>query len=112
MYILEHLEGGSRMDKPRYCPDSLYKVMKECWIWQADRRPPFSQLLRKLNSIYAEREEQVRARNATAPPLSQVDRLANQNTRKNSLAESSESEIDLNEAVTVTSGNNQSFTYV
>ena len=86
--------------------------MKECWIWQADRRPPFSQLLRKLNSIYAEREEQVRARNATAPPLSQVDRLANQNARKNSLAESSESEIDLNEAVTVTSGNNQSFTYV
>ena len=98
------------MEKPRYCPDNLHKLMKECWAWQPERRPHFSQLLRKMSSIFAEREEQIRARNASAPPMSQVDRLANKTNEENA---DRYSDVDLNEAVTVISpGNNQSFTYV
>jgi len=68
IYIIDHLERGNRMEKPRHCPDSLYKVMKACWTFQPQSRPLFSQLFTKIGQIYDDRYAQVEAQNRTRNP--------------------------------------------
>lgn len=94
IFILEHIEHGNRMEKPRHCPDPLYKIMKACWTFQQERRPTFDQILPKINSIFQERQAQIdaqnRTRNPSAPDPSELDR-----------SESSKLDQGLNSSVTV-----------
>eukprot|EP00117_Sycon_ciliatum_P034431 scpid28750/ scgid26277/ Tyrosine-protein kinase HTK16 len=42
MHMLEEL--GQRLDKPRYCPDHTYGLMRKCWSLDPNDRPTFEQL--------------------------------------------------------------------
>ena len=35
-----------RLDQPRFCPDSIYKIMLSCWSLEPTNRPTFTDLHR------------------------------------------------------------------
>lgn len=37
----EHLRAGNRLEKPQYCPNEVYALMKECWKLDVKERPTF-----------------------------------------------------------------------
>ena len=43
-FDLDRIEKGYRMPQPRGCPDSLYKIMLQCWSKEPADRPRFSAL--------------------------------------------------------------------
>ena len=47
----ERVDKGYRMPPPSGTPSSVYLVMKDCWNSQADKRPSFSEILRRLRQI-------------------------------------------------------------
>ncbi|XP_035700493.1 tyrosine-protein kinase Shark isoform X3 [Folsomia candida] len=40
--VIEMVERGERLDKPKHCPDKIYSVMKKCWNMDPDLRPTFT----------------------------------------------------------------------
>uniref|UniRef100_A0A914HVU5 Tyrosine-protein kinase n=1 Tax=Globodera rostochiensis TaxID=31243 RepID=A0A914HVU5_GLORO len=44
------LERGFRMDSPPECPDSVHRLMLQCWNWSPSDRPRFKDLLLSLSS--------------------------------------------------------------
>jgi len=54
-----HVEGfdkssvlkGAKMEKPSDCPESIYKIMCDCWELNPKSRPKFSQILERLMQI-------------------------------------------------------------
>uniref|UniRef100_A0A6Q2Y117 Hepatocyte growth factor receptor n=1 Tax=Esox lucius TaxID=8010 RepID=A0A6Q2Y117_ESOLU len=51
--ITVFLLQGRRLLQPEFCPDALYNVMVECWHPKAERRPTFSELVSRINSIFS-----------------------------------------------------------
>ncbi|KAL0968655.1 hypothetical protein UPYG_G00269750 [Umbra pygmaea] len=51
--ITVFLLQGRRLLQPEFCPDALYNVMVECWHPKAERRPSFSELVSRINSIFS-----------------------------------------------------------
>ena len=50
--IREALLAGSRLTRPAMCPDLFCDtVMQPCWEGDAERRPTFSQLLRRITKV-------------------------------------------------------------
>jgi hypothetical protein len=49
--VVKFLEAGGRLPKPNYCPDSLYDIMRACWLPNPRERPTFGQLLEILTNI-------------------------------------------------------------
>ncbi|CAH3149108.1 unnamed protein product [Porites evermanni] len=49
--IVSLLQDGYRMPKPQHVDDELYKIMKLCWLEDANVRPPFSELTMKLKKM-------------------------------------------------------------
>ena len=49
--VLEAVPVGYRMPCPHGCPESLYEVMLECWKDEANHRPTFETLQRKLEQL-------------------------------------------------------------
>ena len=48
----ESVEQGQRMDPPEGTPKEVYdNVMWECWQYEADDRPTFSDIVKVLKSI-------------------------------------------------------------
>uniref|UniRef100_A0A1B6CPE6 receptor protein-tyrosine kinase n=1 Tax=Clastoptera arizonana TaxID=38151 RepID=A0A1B6CPE6_9HEMI len=45
------LQNGHRMERPRYCSLEIYLLMRECWSYQANERPIFSELVEDLDRI-------------------------------------------------------------
>ncbi|XP_055995530.1 tyrosine-protein kinase JAK2-like isoform X1 [Ostrea edulis] len=39
-----YLEKGGRLEKPDGCHEEVYGLMKKCWEWEAEKRPPFYQI--------------------------------------------------------------------
>lgn len=60
--VLERLETGYRMKKPKDCPDALYAAMAMCWEWNPDHRPMFKDIAVELESAPT-------VRSAEPPPL-------------------------------------------
>ncbi|XP_068676392.1 uncharacterized protein [Montipora foliosa] len=50
--LLEKLKVGSRLEKPRYCSDSLYGVMLRCWNADPKTRPTFEELSEELHRMH------------------------------------------------------------
>lgn len=50
--LLEKLKAGSRLEKPRYCSDSLYGVMLRCWNANPKTRPTFEELSEELHRMH------------------------------------------------------------
>ncbi|KAK4324510.1 hypothetical protein Pmani_004856 [Petrolisthes manimaculis] len=46
--VVDMVQSGRLLEKPRYCPDEIYNVMRQCWIHPAEQRPSFSEILRSL----------------------------------------------------------------
>ncbi|XP_028404174.1 ephrin type-A receptor 4a-like [Dendronephthya gigantea] len=42
---------GYRLQKPYYCPDVIYEIMKECWKIDPDERPTFTQIATNLGNL-------------------------------------------------------------
>lgn len=36
------MERGERLEKPKFCPDKIYAIMRKCWNMDADLRPKFT----------------------------------------------------------------------
>ncbi|XP_071844460.1 tyrosine-protein kinase CSK-like [Apostichopus japonicus] len=49
--VISFLEEGSRMPIPEDCPKAMYKIMMECWEWEATKRPKFSEIEQKLLNL-------------------------------------------------------------
>ena len=49
--LMAKLEGGYRLFNPQYCPDTVYSVMNKCWVYKAEDRPTFSDLLPMLRAV-------------------------------------------------------------
>ncbi|CAD5234386.1 unnamed protein product [Bursaphelenchus xylophilus] len=45
------LEKGFRMDIPTGCPDSVYRLMIQCWNWSPSDRPCFNDLYKSLEGL-------------------------------------------------------------
>ncbi|KAL5457649.1 hypothetical protein EMCRGX_G034932 [Ephydatia muelleri] len=48
--VLHFVSGGGRLDKPERCPKKIYRIMQNCWNKHPDERPPFSEILKYMNS--------------------------------------------------------------
>uniref|UniRef100_A0A3P8WXY5 Tyrosine-protein kinase n=1 Tax=Cynoglossus semilaevis TaxID=244447 RepID=A0A3P8WXY5_CYNSE len=51
--VVESLNSGLRLLKPRLAPDAVYLLMEWCWKEKPDDRPTFAQLLHELASLYS-----------------------------------------------------------
>lgn len=57
--VLEKLVAGYRMPRPEGCPAEIYKLMRECWSFEADQRPTFKEIKQRLESMFSERGSSV-----------------------------------------------------
>ena len=49
--LLDYLSEGKRMRQPRECPPEMYAIMRDCWLISPNDRPPFSELVRRIERI-------------------------------------------------------------
>lgn len=58
--ILELLEKGERLHRPKFCPQTVYdELMFKCWSIEPKQRPTFAELLKKTEEISAANGESV-----------------------------------------------------
>ncbi|KAH0628183.1 hypothetical protein JD844_009026 [Phrynosoma platyrhinos] len=50
--VAQMIERGERMECPPACPPEIYELMKLCWTYNADDRPPFSTVELRLRNFY------------------------------------------------------------
>ena len=49
--VTQRVERGYRMNAPDGCPDTIYRIMQECWNKDRTQRPNFARIERTLESI-------------------------------------------------------------
>ena len=49
--LINFLKTGSRLKRPQYCCETIYKIMKECWAEDCGNRPMFSNLSKRFLKI-------------------------------------------------------------
>ncbi|CAK9293235.1 unnamed protein product [Gordionus sp. m RMFG-2023] len=42
--VIKHIEKGYRLESPEGCPDTMYKLMLNCWDLNSDKRPSFKHI--------------------------------------------------------------------
>ncbi|KAG8516342.1 Tyrosine-protein kinase Fes/Fps, partial [Galemys pyrenaicus] len=47
----EFVEKGGRLPCPELCPDAVFRLMEQCWAYEAGQRPSFSTISQELQSI-------------------------------------------------------------
>lgn len=50
--VLQMLQQGERMNSPPKCPPEIYVLMKLCWTYKSDERPPFATVEMRLRNYY------------------------------------------------------------
>ncbi|XP_033116488.1 tyrosine-protein kinase SRK2-like [Anneissia japonica] len=58
--VLDQLQRGYRMPKPVHCPDSLYRIMMQCWLEDPRERPTFEFLYHFLDDYFVSTEPEYR----------------------------------------------------
>ncbi|GFY57375.1 tyrosine-protein kinase SYK [Trichonephila inaurata madagascariensis] len=48
--ILRMFEHNERLPKPESCTDTVYNVMRKCWLYKAEDRPSFTEIYEMLKS--------------------------------------------------------------
>lgn len=49
--LIDYLTSGNRMNQPQFCPNEIYKLMKDCWNEVPAKRPLFSDIVLRLARI-------------------------------------------------------------
>ena len=49
--IKDMLQDGYRLPRPSGCEEALYEIMMDCWRWDHEERPDFSQLLVAVQNL-------------------------------------------------------------
>ncbi|KAH9488826.1 hypothetical protein Btru_058717 [Bulinus truncatus] len=52
--ILQFIESGNRLSKPRNCDEKIYKIMLNCWEMHKEDRPRFCKLKSELQRLFEE----------------------------------------------------------
>jgi len=52
--VYQLLESGYRMECPPGCPARVYSLMRECWQWEATKRPTFRQMHYDMENMFQE----------------------------------------------------------
>lgn len=50
--VMQMIESGQRMEAPANCPSEMYDLMRTCWTYKVDERPPFSVVEPRLRDYY------------------------------------------------------------
>ena len=49
--LLKYLKQGKRLECPENCPESVYKLMLDCWAYQPECRPNASEVYQTIKLI-------------------------------------------------------------
>eukprot|EP00057_Strongylocentrotus_purpuratus_P006199 XP_011660673.1 PREDICTED: fibroblast growth factor receptor 3 [Strongylocentrotus purpuratus] len=52
--VVKEISAGYRLPKPEHCSQDIYNLMKECWAYEAEERPTFSQVKVRLENMLAD----------------------------------------------------------
>ncbi|KAG8003161.1 Tyrosine-protein kinase ZAP-70 [Nibea albiflora] len=50
--VMRFIESGNRMECPSACPDRMYAVMNDCWIYKHEDRPDFKKVEESMRSYH------------------------------------------------------------
>ncbi|KAL6108217.1 zap70 [Pungitius sinensis] len=50
--VMRFIDSGNRMECPTACPERMYTVMKECWIYKHEERPDFKKVEESMRSFH------------------------------------------------------------
>lgn len=54
--VVDQVQRGQRLERPRACPREVYGVMHSCWEKHPDDRPSFRRLMQMLENVMEERD--------------------------------------------------------
>ncbi|KAH8334890.1 hypothetical protein KR074_000800 [Drosophila pseudoananassae] len=65
-----YLVSGQRMEKPAKCSMNIYILMRQCWHFNADDRPPFTEIVEYMDKLLQAKEDylDVDIANLDTPP--------------------------------------------
>ncbi|XP_028397837.1 tyrosine-protein kinase Tec-like [Dendronephthya gigantea] len=52
--VVNFIMSGERLRQPEKCPKDIYRVMQSCWCQEAEQRPAFGLILRRLKEMLGE----------------------------------------------------------
>ncbi|XP_060079201.1 hepatocyte growth factor receptor-like [Ylistrum balloti] len=58
--VLRYIKAGRRMPQPPFCPDTLYKIMTKCWMFDPNSRPTFSELAHEVREMVTVLQQQMK----------------------------------------------------
>ncbi|XP_072401763.1 tyrosine-protein kinase Shark [Diabrotica undecimpunctata] len=47
---INHIEAGERLERPKDCPEDIYRIIQRCWEYKAEVRPSFHELVKFFTS--------------------------------------------------------------
>ncbi|XP_069505642.1 tyrosine-protein kinase ZAP-70 [Ambystoma mexicanum] len=50
--VAAFIEQNKRLDCPANCPDEMYKLMQDCWIYKVENRPDFVDVESRIRTFY------------------------------------------------------------
>ncbi|XP_044250142.1 fibroblast growth factor receptor homolog 1 [Drosophila takahashii] len=68
--LYAYLMSGQRMEKPAKCSMNIYILMRQCWHFNADDRPPFTEIVEYMDKLLQAKEDylDVDIANLDTPP--------------------------------------------
>lgn len=57
--VMRRVKKGTRLEKPEHCGRELFNVMFYCWEEDAQKRPPFQELVRMLDRLMVSNNEYI-----------------------------------------------------
>ncbi|XP_017040160.1 LOW QUALITY PROTEIN: fibroblast growth factor receptor homolog 1 [Drosophila ficusphila] len=68
--LYSYLMSGHRMEKPAKCSMNIYILMRQCWHFNADDRPPFTEIVEYMDKLLQSKEDylDVDIANLDTPP--------------------------------------------
>ena len=67
---VEQVVGGYRLPQPKTCPDSIFKLMTECWKENPTARPDFKSIHTTIKNILADMKPDQKKENKKSVNLS------------------------------------------
>ncbi|XP_065217202.1 fibroblast growth factor receptor homolog 1-like [Planococcus citri] len=57
--LFDYLRSGNRMEKPPECSMEVYLIMRNCWSYDPNDRPVFSDLVKTLHDLLMKSEKKL-----------------------------------------------------